>query len=607
MHRRRRPVQCIAGLPQFLIDRFFLLGCRRQESLFFLRHRKPSLGRFQLASGHHCRHRCRRQPGHLVTRLIPPHAHRFPAGLDTPHPSRRYHCRLRGRLQSSRRRRLLRTRSRQRGRRRRRLARLPQTDILSQRRDRDFMKNRQCIKGGELQAPWTPRQRRAPRQHRLAIEKHINQSIPHLDPQAVLLSGRHRARRRAITWILRFRSTTESRLHFRATGKSAGIHRDLTLLRRQRFFHRSIRTVKSQSHTAPLAAPQRGESQRDIKISRHWLQKPESRRHRPVTLLLKPARRQRPLTPQQTPTLRVHRRKTLGHHPRHRRRRHIRNHRRSRFHLGQLLLRTSRFFLSRQSRPLSRHQLPARRRHMRINHPRLPLRLPRHRWQYHRSHHQLTQRQNRWHPRSHDRRPVRPRLITTDKPPCRFIQQTIVNSRHPVTLEIDFSRNHVEPHLIRLKKGPDSVIIELRDRIVFVIVTLGAINRQSHQPFAHVFHRFLHPRMAVKQEKVPRQKSGGPQLGHVSRMQLVGRQHQTNHFRIRHVFVQRLHNPVAPVPHVLLAVAQLIAEPPPVTVPPDIHPVASPSLAMPGISQQSIHRRRVLRPLILFPPTPSRF
>ena len=28
---------------------------------------------------------------------------------------------------------------------------------------------------------------------------------------------------------------------------------------------------------------------------------------------------------------------------------------------------------------------------------------------------------------------------------------------------------------------------------------------------------------------------------------------------------------------------------------------------MPGISQQSIHRRLVLRPLILFPPTRSRF
>ena len=210
------------------------------------------------------------------------------------------------------------------------------------------MKDRQRIKGGELQTPWTPRQGRAPRQHRLAIEKHIDQSIPHLDPQAVLLSGRHRARRRAISGILRFRATTESRLHFRPTGKSAGIDRDLTLLRRQRFFHRSIRTVKSQSHTAPLAAPQRGESQRDIKISRHRLQKPESRSHRPVTLLLKPARRQRPLTPQQAPTLRVHRRKSLGHHPRHRRRRHIRNHRRSRFYLRQLLLRTSRFFLSRQ-------------------------------------------------------------------------------------------------------------------------------------------------------------------------------------------------------------------------------------------------------------------
>ena len=125
MHRRRRPVQCIAGLPQFLIDRFFLLGCRRQESLFFLIHRQLSLGRFQLAAGHHCRRRYRRQSGHLVIRLIPPDAHRFPAGLDTPHPGHRYHRRLRGRLQSSRRRRLLRTRSRQRGRRRHRLARLP--------------------------------------------------------------------------------------------------------------------------------------------------------------------------------------------------------------------------------------------------------------------------------------------------------------------------------------------------------------------------------------------------------------------------------------------------------------------------------------------------
>ena len=95
--------------------------------------------------------------------------------------------------------------------------------------------------------------------------------------------------------------------------------------------------------------------------------------------------------------------------------------------------------------------------------------------------------------------------------------------------------------------------------------------------------------IAIEEEIVAGEKSRGPQLVQVVWMQLVGGEHQTDHLVVRHVGVQRLDNPIAPVPDVVLAVSQLVAQSPPVAVAPDVHPVAGPTLAMPRIIEQSLH------------------
>src|SRR5262249_42155266 len=48
-------------------------------------------------------------------------------------------------------------------------------------------------------------------------------------------------------------------------------------------------------------------------------------------------------------------------------------------------------------------------------------------------------------------------------------------------------------------------------------------------------------------------------------------------------------DPVAPVPDVLLAVADLLTQTPPVAVTPDVHPVAAPALAVLRAREQPVH------------------
>ena len=68
----------------------------------------------------------------------------------------------------------------------------------------------------------------------------------------------------------------------------------------------------------------------------------------------------------------------------------------------------------------------------------------------------------------------------------------------------------------------------------------------------------------------------------------VGREHRDDHAIVRLVAVERLDDPVAPVPDVRLAVADLLAPAGPVAVPPDVHPVPAPALAVPRAGQQAI-------------------
>src|SRR5947209_13534886 len=95
-----------------------------------------------------------------------------------------------------------------------------------------------------------------------------------------------------------------------------------------------------------------------------------------------------------------------------------------------------------------------------------------------------------------------------------------------------------------------------------------------------VLDRVLHPLLAAQELVVANEVARGPQRVGVLRGQLVGGEHQPNHLVVGGVAVERLDDPVAPVPDVRLAVADLWPVAGPVAVTPDVHPVPAPALAI---------------------------
>src|SRR6185503_5927501 len=57
--------------------------------------------------------------------------------------------------------------------------------------------------------------------------------------------------------------------------------------------------------------------------------------------------------------------------------------------------------------------------------------------------------------------------------------------------------------------------------------------------------------------------------------------------------VERFDQPIAPMPDVLLAVAQFFAQPIPIAVTPDIHPMTRPTFAVPRVVEETLHDFRV--------------
>jgi len=142
--------------------------------------------------------------------------------------------------------------------------------------------------------------------------------------------------------------------------------------------------------------------------------------------------------------------------------------------------------------------------------------------------------------------------------------------------------------VVRLEEGPHGIEVLLPDGVVLVVVALGAVERQAEQALAHVLDRLIEPLCAVPAEPVTGQETGGPQPGRVVGIELVGGQHLPQHLVVGDVGVERLDDPIAKVPDVLLAVAMIVAQPPPVAVTPDVHPVAAPTFPVPRIGQQPI-------------------
>ena len=180
------------------------------------------------------------------------------------------------------------------------------------------------------------------------------------------------------------------------------------------------------------------------------------------------------------------------------------------------------------------------------------------------------------------------RILAANEQERRHIGDTVEHARDPVALEIGLARKDVEPGVERLEEGPHRVIVFLAERIVFVVVALGAVEREPEESLGDVLDRLVHPRGAVEEKPVAGEEPGGPQLGEIVGCDLVGGEHQPHHLVVAGVGVERFHDPVAPVPDVLLTVAELIPQAPPIGVAPHVHPMTPPALAMAGIGEESI-------------------
>ena len=90
----------------------------------------------------------------------------------------------------------------------------------------------------------------------------------------------------------------------------------------------------------------------------------------------------------------------------------------------------------------------------------------------------------------------------------------------------------------------------------------------------------VQPAIAVELVPVPREEPGGAERLGVVGLGLVGGEHLDDHPVVALVGVERLDDPVAPAPDVGLALADLLLVAVPVAIPPDVHPVPPPALAI---------------------------
>ena len=150
-------------------------------------------------------------------------------------------------------------------------------------------------------------------------------------------------------------------------------------------------------------------------------------------------------------------------------------------------------------------------------------------------------------------------LLAADEQVRGRFGPAIEGSRNAIPLQVGFTWDHVHANVVRFKKRPHSVVIRMVDRVVFVVVAFGAVERQSEKRLADVFDRVLHPLVAIEEEVVAGQVTGGTQLPEIVRGELVGGEHQSDHFIVGRVGIERFDDPVAPMPDVLLAISQLLA------------------------------------------------
>ncbi len=175
---------------------------------------------------------------------------------------------------------------------------------------------------------------------------------------------------------------------------------------------------------------------------------------------------------------------------------------------------------------------------------------------------------------------VWPGLVAADEDVSRPIQEVVEGPRQPGLRPIGLARHPVDADVIGLEERAKAIVIHLRDRVVLVVVTAGALHRYAEERARRVLDRVRQPDIAIEDVPVARQEPGGAEDVGVVRGQLVARQHLEHHAVIALVGVERLDDPVAPAPQVRVAEADFLAEAVPIAIPPDVHTVPAPAFAV---------------------------
>ncbi len=78
----------------------------------------------------------------------------------------------------------------------------------------------------------------------------------------------------------------------------------------------------------------------------------------------------------------------------------------------------------------------------------------------------------------------------------------------------------------------------MRDRIVLVIVTVGAIDGEAEERLADMFDVVFLPGVVVPAKEIADEKTCGDEVGVVRRRELVRREHHPHHLVVWSIVVQ---------------------------------------------------------------------
>ena len=135
------------------------------------------------------------------------------------------------------------------------------------------------------------------------------------------------------------------------------------------------------------------------------------------------------------------------------------------------------------------------------------------------------------------------------------VEVIVEHARQAVFFKIGHARHGVEADLVRFEDGSESIIVRVRDGIVLVVVALGAVECEADERLTCVLDGGIKPGGAIEEIVVTCEETSGSNRLGIFRYEFVGGEHFQNHAVVALVFVQRFHNPIAPMPDVLLAVA----------------------------------------------------